>query len=160
MPSRNPQFDAMVSKLRRAMQDAGTNANDLAKRLGRDSSYIYNLLSGKKRSLGAGDMSALERLLELPPGALSNYLVPRANPPKPKQRSASPKSATFDRDFDEGRDVSAAVDWSKAQRPNTEIRRVNVDFPAWVVQGLDRQAQRLGVTRQALIKLWIAEKLG
>jgi hypothetical protein len=70
------------------------------------------------------------------------------------------KAKDFDRDFDEGHDLSADVDWSKARRPNTEIRRVNVDFPAWVVQGLDRQAQRLGVTRQSLIKLWIAEKLG
>jgi hypothetical protein len=41
-----------------------------------------------------------------------------------------------------------------------ELKRVNVDFPVWVVEGLDRQAERLGVTRQALIKLWIAEKLG
>ena len=70
------------------------------------------------------------------------------------------KARDFDRAFDEGQSVSDAVDWSQARRPNTEIKRVNVDFPAWVVQGLDRQAQRLGVTRQSLIKLWIAEKLG
>jgi hypothetical protein len=52
------------------------------------------------------------------------------------------------------------VDWSKARRPNLEPKRVNVDFPTWVVEGLDRQAQRLGITRQTLIKLWIAERLG
>lgn len=70
------------------------------------------------------------------------------------------KAKDFDRKFDAGDDMSAHVDWSKARRPNSEARRVNVDFPAWVVQGLDREATRLGVTRQALIKLWIAEKLG
>lgn len=66
----------------------------------------------------------------------------------------------FDRRFDDGEDVSEFIDWSKAHRPNLEARRVNVDFPAWMVHGLDKEAQRLGVTRQALIKMWIAEKLG
>ncbi len=66
----------------------------------------------------------------------------------------------FDRRFDDGEDVSEFIDWSKARRPNQEARRVNVDFPAWMVHGLDKEAQRLGVTRQALIKMWIAEKLG
>jgi hypothetical protein len=70
------------------------------------------------------------------------------------------KAKELDQKFDEGQDVSDQIDWSKARRPNTEIRRVNVDFPAWVVEGLDRQAERLGVTRQAIIKLWIAERLG
>lgn len=66
----------------------------------------------------------------------------------------------FDEKFDNGEDISAHVDWSKARRPNLEARRVNVDFPAWMVAGLDREANRLGVTRQSLIKMWIAEKLG
>ena len=70
------------------------------------------------------------------------------------------KAKTLDRKFDAGEDVSGQLDWSKARRPNVELKRVNVDFPVWVVEGLDRQAERLGVTRQALIKLWIAEKLG
>jgi hypothetical protein len=70
------------------------------------------------------------------------------------------KAKTFDRKFDAGEDVNGQLDWSKARRPNVELKRVNVDFPVWVVEGLDRQAERLGVTRQALIKLWIAEKLG
>ena len=70
------------------------------------------------------------------------------------------KSGEFEERFDAGEDVSAAVDWSKARRPNVEARRVNVDFPAWVVSALDREAKRLGVTRQALIKMWIAERLG
>ena len=65
----------------------------------------------------------------------------------------------FDRRFDDGEDVSAYIDWSSARRVNLEPKRVNVDFPAWVVTRLDREAQRLGVTRQALIKMWIAERL-
>ena len=69
------------------------------------------------------------------------------------------KAHEFDEKFDAGEDVSAAVDWSKAKRPNYRIKRVNVDFPAWVVDGLDRQAGHLGVTRQSLIKMWIAERL-
>jgi hypothetical protein len=70
------------------------------------------------------------------------------------------KAHEFDAAFDAGEDVGAEIDWSRAERPNVEARRVNVDFPAWVVDGLDRHARRLGVTRQALIKLWIAERLG
>ena len=69
------------------------------------------------------------------------------------------KAREFEERFDAGDDVSDLVDWSKGRRPNVEIRRVNVDFPAWVVDGLDKQARRLGVTRQALIKLWIADRL-
>ncbi len=69
-------------------------------------------------------------------------------------------AAELDEKFDNGEDVSAYFDFSKARRPNQEPRRVNVDFPAWVVQGLDREAGRLGVTRQSLIKMWIAERLG
>lgn len=69
-------------------------------------------------------------------------------------------AAEFDEKFDNGEDVSEYLDWSKARRPNQEPRRVNVDFPAWMVRDLDKEAGRLGVTRQSLIKMWIAEKLG
>ncbi len=69
------------------------------------------------------------------------------------------KATEFDKEFERGNDVSAAVDWSQARRPNDQLKRVNVDFPAWVVDGLDKQARHLGVTRQSLIKLWIAERL-
>ncbi|MDP3341104.1 type II toxin-antitoxin system BrnA family antitoxin [Frigidibacter sp.] len=69
------------------------------------------------------------------------------------------KAADFDAKFESGEDLGEAVDWSKARRPNDQIRRVNVDFPSWVVDGLDKQARHLGVTRQSLIKLWIAERL-
>ncbi len=69
------------------------------------------------------------------------------------------KAGEFERRFDAGEDVSGEVDWDKARRPNLTLKRVNVDFPAWVVDALDREARRLGVTRQALVKLWIAERL-
>lgn len=70
------------------------------------------------------------------------------------------KAREFDRRFDAGEDVASEVDWGKGHRPNLEIKRVNVDFPTWVVDGLDRESQRLGITRQALIKVWIADRLG
>ncbi len=69
------------------------------------------------------------------------------------------KTPEFDARFDAGEDISETVDWSKARRPNDQTKRVNVDFPAWVVAGLDKQARHLGVTRQSLIKMWIAERL-
>ena len=62
--------------------------------------------------------------------------------------------------FDAGDDISGVVDCTRASRPNLAIKRVNVDFPKWVVDGLDRQAQHLGVTRQSLIKMWVAERVG
>lgn len=70
------------------------------------------------------------------------------------------KARDFEQKFDAGADVSGDVDWSRARRPNLELKQVNVDFPSWVVEALDREARRLGVTRQALVKLWIAERLG
>ena len=69
------------------------------------------------------------------------------------------KASELDEKFDNGEDVSEYFDLSTIRRPNLEPRRVNVDFPAWVVAGLDREAARLGVTRQSIIKMWIAEKL-
>ena len=65
----------------------------------------------------------------------------------------------LDRAFDGAEDVSAHVDWSGAKRVNLGTKRVNVDFPAWVVAALDRQARLHGVPRQSLIKLWIADRL-
>ena len=69
------------------------------------------------------------------------------------------EAAEFDRLFDEGGDISEHLDWSKATRPGLTARRVNVDFPAWMVEGLDARAAYLGITRRALIKMWIAERL-
>ncbi|MEO7248457.1 MAG: CopG family transcriptional regulator [Novosphingobium sp.] len=66
----------------------------------------------------------------------------------------------FDRLFDEGSDeIDKYVDWNSFRRPGLEPKRVNVDFPQWMVNRLDREAQRLGITRQALIKTWVAAKL-
>jgi hypothetical protein len=70
------------------------------------------------------------------------------------------KASEFDKKFDEGvEDVIDDLDLSGATRPNQAPRRVNVDFPSWMVESLDREAKRLGVTRQSVIKVWIAEKL-
>ncbi len=69
------------------------------------------------------------------------------------------KANDFDRKFDEGDDIIADLDLSKVRKPAQEQRRVNVDFPLWMVQSLDREARRLGVTRQSIIKVWIAERL-
>jgi hypothetical protein len=69
------------------------------------------------------------------------------------------KASDLDRKFDRGEDVTALLDLSKVRRPAQEQRRVNVDFPSWMVQSLDREARRLGVTRQSIIKVWIAERL-
>lgn len=69
------------------------------------------------------------------------------------------KAEEFDQRFDRGEDVTAELDLSKARRPGEAQRRVNVDFPVWMIESLDREARRLGVTRQSIIKVWIAERL-
>jgi len=69
------------------------------------------------------------------------------------------KAKTFDRKFDAGEKVVDQLDLSKARRVGTDPKRVNVDFPAWMVDSLDREARRVGVTRQSLIKLWLADRL-
>jgi hypothetical protein len=71
----------------------------------------------------------------------------------------SMKAEEFDARFERGEDVTSSLDLSKARRPGTEQRRVNVDFPDWMIQALDREAKRLGVPRQSVIKVWIAERL-
>ena len=69
------------------------------------------------------------------------------------------KAKEFDKKFDAGEDITEHLDYSKATRPGHKQRRVNVDFPDWMVQSLDKEARRLGVTRQSVIKVWIAERL-
>ncbi len=69
------------------------------------------------------------------------------------------KARDFDKKFDEGRDISKYLDVSKARRPEQEQKRVNVDFPVWMIQLLDKEAKRLGVPRQSIIKVWVAERL-
>jgi len=70
------------------------------------------------------------------------------------------KAADLDRAFDEGEDISDLLDVDKARRPDYQTCRVKVDFPDWMIQALDREARRLGITRQSLIKLWITNQLG
>jgi hypothetical protein len=70
------------------------------------------------------------------------------------------KAKTFDSRFDSGEKIINELDLKKARRIGTDAKRVNVDFPAWMVDSLDREARRLGVTRQSLIKMWLADKLG
>jgi hypothetical protein len=69
------------------------------------------------------------------------------------------KAKEFDRKFDRGEDLTEHLDLSRARRPGEEPRRVNVDFPMWMIDSLDREARRLGVTRQSIIKVWVAERL-
>ena len=71
------------------------------------------------------------------------------------------KARALDKKFDDGKeDVLQDFDLSTARRPNQAQRRVNVDFPEWMIASLDKEAARLGVTRQSIIKVWLAERLG
>jgi hypothetical protein len=71
----------------------------------------------------------------------------------------SRRAEEFDQKFDDGDDVTGDLDLAAIRRPALEQRRVNVDFPSWMIESLDREARRLGLTRQSIIKLWIAERL-
>ena len=69
------------------------------------------------------------------------------------------KATDFDRKFDNNEDVSDMLDLEKASRAGQMQKRVNVDIPIWMIESLDREARRLGVTRQSVIKFWLAERL-
>jgi hypothetical protein len=69
------------------------------------------------------------------------------------------RAEEFDQKFDAGEDMTADLDLAALRHPVLEQRRVNVDFPSCMIESLDREARRLGVTRQSIIKLWIAERL-
>lgn len=70
------------------------------------------------------------------------------------------KVSKLDKIFDENQeDVLDYFDTSKIKMINEEIKRVNIDFPAWMVQSLDKEAQHIGISRQAVIKMWLADKL-
>jgi hypothetical protein len=69
------------------------------------------------------------------------------------------KAKQFDKLVDEGQTIADYLDFSKARRPNQEQKRVNVDFPLWMIRSLDKEAKRLGVPRQSIIKVWLAERL-
>jgi hypothetical protein len=69
------------------------------------------------------------------------------------------KAKNFEQQFDAGVDLTASLDLSKARRVLQEQKRVNVDFPTWMIDSLDREASKMGVTRQSVIKVWLAERL-
>ena len=69
------------------------------------------------------------------------------------------KAKDFEQQFDDATDITISLDLSKAKRVLQEQRRVNVDFPTWMIESLDREAGKLGVTRQSIIKVWLAERL-
>ncbi|MYA35300.1 MAG: CopG family transcriptional regulator [Gammaproteobacteria bacterium] len=70
------------------------------------------------------------------------------------------KAKDFDKKFDSGKeDIVSDLDMATLSKANREHKRVNVDFPIWMIESLDREAGRIGVTRQSIIKMWLAEKL-
>lgn len=69
------------------------------------------------------------------------------------------KASDFDKKFDNGENIIKDLDLKKGKRVLHEQRRVNVDIPEWMIKSLDKEAGRLGVTRQSIIKVWLAEKL-
>ena len=69
------------------------------------------------------------------------------------------KADEFDKKFDAGNDILDDLDLSKAKRSMQNQKRVNVDFPVWMIESLDKEARRVGVTRQSIIKIWLAERL-
>ena len=69
------------------------------------------------------------------------------------------KAEEFDRRFDAGEDITQYLEMSGARRPGQSVKRVNVDFPVWMIASLDKEARRLGVPRQSIIKVWVAERL-
>jgi hypothetical protein len=69
------------------------------------------------------------------------------------------KAKTFDNKFDDGDEILDVLDMTKAKRAMKDQKRVNVDFPAWMIESLDKEASRVGVTRQSIIKVWLAERL-
>lgn len=69
------------------------------------------------------------------------------------------KAKNFEQQFDDGVDITASLDLFKAKRVLQDQKRVNVDFPTWMIDSLDREASKLGVTRQSVIKIWLAERL-
>jgi len=70
------------------------------------------------------------------------------------------KAEEFDKIFDDNKeDIIEHLDLSTARRVNLEPKRINIDFPTWMVKKLDEEAQHIGVSRQAIIKTWLADKL-
>lgn len=69
------------------------------------------------------------------------------------------KASDFDKRFDDGESVIEHLDLSKARRPAEEQKRINMEMPVWMLSALDREAKKMGVSRQSIIKIWLAERL-
>ena len=69
------------------------------------------------------------------------------------------KASNFDKKFDLGGDMTEFLDLTSIRRPGLEVKRINVAFPEWMIDSLDKEANRIGTTRQSLIKFWLADKL-
>jgi hypothetical protein len=96
--------------------------------------------------------------VSLPIGKTTSELFPHAV--HEVRRLTCMKANEFDKKFDDnGAEIISALDLSKAKRPMLDQKRVNVDFPIWMIESMDREANRLGVTRQSIIKIWLAERL-
>lgn len=76
-----------------------------------------------------------------------------------KKKKDTITAEDLDRRFDEGEDISKYLDWSKATRPGLKQRRMNLDLPVWMISSLDREAKRIGVTRQSIVKMWLSERI-
>jgi hypothetical protein len=70
------------------------------------------------------------------------------------------KATKFDEEFDNGESVIDYLDLKNIRKPNLELKRINIDIPVWIVESLDKEAKRIGISRQAIIKMWLAEHLG
>ena len=69
------------------------------------------------------------------------------------------KAAKFDEMFDNGESVIEHLDLKNIRKPNLELKRINIDIPVWIIESLDKEAKRIGISRQAIIKIWLAEHL-
>ena len=95
--------------------------------------------------------------VSLPIGKITSRLFPYAV--HEVRRLTCMKANEFDKQFDNGAEKISALNLSKAKRPMLDQKRVNVDLPIWMIKSMDREANRLGVTRQSTIKIWLAERL-
>jgi hypothetical protein len=75
------------------------------------------------------------------------------------KKNSTMTAQEFEKRFDEGEDITPFIDRSSIRRPGMEARRVNVDFPEWIIEKLDLQSKLIGVSRQSLIKLWVSERI-
>jgi hypothetical protein len=76
-----------------------------------------------------------------------------------KKKKDTITAEELDQRFDEGEDISKYLDWSRATRPGLEQKRMNVDLPIWMIASLDKEAKRVGVTRQSIVKVWLSERI-